>query len=259
MSEDDTMIPILGLDSADQLDRQFRPGGGFIARGPFRVYSPDWDHWTFGYDLEQVGPHLIFQDGAGVGRPIPVDDYSRTAACEGSMIWLQGYDGDLLSTFLLTPATLEDFRFYAAKAVTFSSWEEGAKVVRQMLETKRWKSFGIRRAGPLVTPYGLVCWAGDTLPVVGLYSVERGSLIRLVEDRWQAADESSQPWHAPEAPEAVWIPVLAAGVKRYAQLADCGDLTINTGNLNRFVFPRIMLKARSTWVDQVSSRLMTAG
>ena len=257
MTEDDTMIPILGLDSADQLDRQFRPGGGFIARGPFRVYSPDWDHWTFGYDLEQVGPHLIFQDGTGVGRPIPVDDYSRTAACEGSMIWLQGYDGDLLSTFLLTPATLEDFTTCTKKKIRFSSWEDGAKVVRQMLEADRWESFGISWEAPLVTPHGLVCWVEKSLPVVGLYSVNGTSLLRRVEGEWVAVDSRTQPWRSEGAPEAVWFPLLDSGVERFDHLADYDGLTINTAQMGTYVFPHVMLKRPLTWVSQVRQRLLT--
>lgn len=248
-------IPILGLESVDDLDSKFRPGGGYIARGPFRVYSPDWDHWEFGYDLEQVGPNLIFQDGSGVGRPISVDDYSRSVADTGSVIWFNGYDGDQLSTFMLTTAQEHDFRAYVGKSVMITSWEDGARAVRHMLETQRWKTFGITRDEPLVTRHGLVCWVDDVLPVVGLFAVERGTLIRLVEDRWQAVDERVQPWNVPGAPEAVWFPVLDGGVKRYAQLADCDSLTINTAQLGRYVFPRVMLKSPSTWVEQINRRV----
>ena len=251
MRDVDQPIPILGLDSADDLDPQFRPGGGFIARGPFRVYSPDWDHWEFGYDLEQVGPHLLFQDGEGVGRSIPVDDYLRTASDKGSKIWFQGILDDELSTFLLMPATLEDFQGHVGQANIFASWDDGAAVVRHMLETARWKSFGIAREEPLITRIGLVCWVDKTLPVIGMYKAERGQLFRRGEERWQRVDEREQPWAAPGAPEALWFPVLHGVEARYSSMIGYDALTLNSVQLNRFVFPQILLTSPSTWVDKV--------
>ncbi|UZD61116.1 hypothetical protein [Brevibacterium sp. JSBI002] len=126
---DEEDFVITNLDSVHDLNDAFRPNEIFLARGPFKVHSPRTQKWTWGYRLEQVVRHLIFQDGSELGRTVMTDGMSVRASDDGSIIWFFGFEDDSLTVLTLSTATIDDYQAAAPEGIAIESFSDGARVV----------------------------------------------------------------------------------------------------------------------------------
>jgi hypothetical protein len=222
---------------ASEIDASFRPGNGFLAQGPFWVYSPSTGKRRLGTDLSRVGPSLHFQDGTALGRGFTFSSHAVETSEDGKVIWFLGPTDDADALFVLMPATFEDLRA-VVPSLWLADFEEAARVVRLLLASRRWRKFGQKAPTSLLYPYGVVVWNKSEYPLIGVYKIGPRALYKRVDGAWKAVDESKQPWAGAEN-GARWFPILKRGVDELDGRYDPRPCNRVEGILRRFVFPRM--------------------
>ena len=191
---------ITNMNSKYDLDFGFRIDDDFLARGPFKVHSPDTATWHWGYRLEQAGDHLVFQDGTSLGRTIMTDAVSVRSSDEGSIIWLFGFEGSRLTVLTLTAATIEDYRKAIPAGIAVSSFDDGARVVMAELEAKRRARFGLDFDPVLTNRLGLVFRDDSDATTLGLYHFGPGGKTQKRDaNKWVNCDFTTESWRLREA------------------------------------------------------------
>lgn len=245
--EDEGFI-ITNLGSVLDLDGSFRPDDQYLARGPFKVHSPGAHRWKWGYRLEQVGKHLVFQDGSALGRTVMSDGMSMRASDDGSIIWLFGFEDDGLTVLTLSVATLEDYRAAAPDDVAISNFDDGARVVMAELETKRRAKFGLDFECVLTSRIAVVFREITGSPVQGLFYFDHfGGIHSRVDGRWLKCTFSDD---GPERgdDELLLSPILKSGVALFDTLQE-SEVPLSLKLLQPYIYPKFDTDDSESWSD----------
>lgn len=265
--EDESFV-IGGLESIHDLDPRFRPDERFLARGPFRVFSPEADSWSFGYNLEQIGLFLTFQDGSSLGRSFSYWHCTVRATDDGAIIWVYANDANHPELFVLTPANLDDLRSLAPKGLQITNVEDGAPVAMRELELKRHALFGISDPALLVSRLGIVCWREDRRAIWGLFFITSGGTVHQRRNhRWhRITADDDQPWMRPGNDGGTWFPALHGVINRFDEVAesdahsagrpDNGTVTRKRTGLLSFWYPQVHLEVEDDWADDLDAMMM---
>ncbi|MEL7585041.1 hypothetical protein [Brevibacterium casei] len=239
---------ITNLGSKYDLDASFRTDDDYLARGPFKVHSPDTSEWRWGYRLEQVGDHLVFQDGTAFGRTIMTDSVSIRGSDDGSIIWMYGPEGSRLTVLTLTAATFEDYRKAIPGGIAVASFDDGARVVMAELETKRRARFGLDFDPVLTNRLGLVFRNDSDVTTIGLYQFGPGGRTRKrVDAKWIDCDFTTESWRLREDDDALLSPFLDSGVAAYDTATKHDGSAVPFHKLGQFVFPRFDIDGPEDW------------
>ncbi|GAA1645238.1 hypothetical protein GCM10009700_34690 [Brevibacterium sanguinis] len=248
LNDDVERFIITNLTSKYDLDSAFRTDDDYLARGPFKIHSPDTKSWRWGYRLEQVGDHLVFQDGSSFGRTIMSDAVSIRASDNGSIIWLFGFEGSKLTVFTLTAATLEDYRQSIPTGIAVTSFDDGARVVMAELETKRRAQFGLDFDPVLTGRLGLVFRDDSETTTIGLYRFEPNDrTLRRADDKWLECDFDADTRNIGENVDVFLAPFLDSGVASFDAASEHGHSAVPLHKLNQFVFPQFDIDGPEDW------------
>lgn len=236
--DEDNFI-ITNLDSVHNLNPRFRFNDRYLARGPFKVHSPSTHSWRWGYWLEQVGHHLVFQDGTALGRTIMSD---------GSIIWLYGFEDDGLTVLTLSTAMIEDYREAAPAGVAIRSFDDGARVTMAELETQRRAKFGLDFYGVLTSRLGVVFLDDADISIFGLYRFEgNGHILRRTDEQWQECDFSAESRSVGENNELLMSPFLESGVTGYDFASYNGRKLAPRRQIDQFIYPKFDIDGPEDW------------
>lgn len=239
---------ISNLESVHDLDDAFRPDEIYLARGPFKVHSPRSPQWTWGYRLEQVGKHLVFQDGSELGRTVMSDGMSMRASDGGSVIWFFGFEDDGLTVLTLSTATIDDYRAAAPEGVAIESFKDGAIVVMAELETRRREKFGLDFECVLTSRFAVIFRECTGTPIQGLFFFDHfGGVHARIGGRWLECTFSDD---GPELgdEELLLAPILESGVAFFDTVCEAeGTLTLE--RLRPFIYPKIDIDDSESWRD----------
>ena len=246
---DEEGFVITNLDSVHDLDDAFRPNEIYLARGPFKVHSPRTQKWTWGYRLEQVGRHLIFQDGSELGRTVMTDSMSVRASDDGSIIWLFGFEDDGLTVLTLSTATIEDYRASAPKDVAISTFDDGARVVMAELETKRRAQFGLEFDSVLTSRFGVVFQGCGAEPLVGLFFFDHfGGIHSRIDGKWEKCYFPEPGPESDDREDLLLAPILKSGIAAFDALSpDEGAVALD--RLNPFLYPKFDIDDPDYWSE----------
>lgn len=240
---------ITNLDSVHDLDDALRPNEAYLARGPFKVHSPRTQKWTWGYRLEQVGRHLVFQDGSELGRTVMSDGMSMHASDDGSIIWLFGFDDDGLTVLTLSTATIDDYRTTAPKGIAIESFTDGARVVMAELEKKRLSRFGLEHELVFTGRLGLVFRDDPECTVEGLYYFDHaGGMHRRANGRWIRGRLSDGFLDRSEWDNLFVTPILSAGIEMYDSFSRLVP-AIPLARFDPWVYPKFDSDGPEFWND----------
>lgn len=241
---------ITNMDSKYDLDARFRTDDDYLARGPFKVHSPDTATWRWGYRLEQVGDHLVFQNGTALGRTIMTDSVSVRGSDGGSIVWLFGFEGSRLTVLTLSAATIEDYRKAIPAGIAVSSFDDGARIVMAELETKRRARFGLDFDPVLTNRLGLVFRDDSDATTRGLYHFGPGGKTQKRDaNKWVNCDFTTESWRLREDDDALLSPFLDSGVAAYDSAIKQGGSAVPLHKLSQFVFPRFDIDGPEDWSE----------
>ena len=246
---DDEDFIITNLGSVHDLDRAFRPDEQYLARGPFKVHSPEVASWKWGYRLEQVGHHLVFQDGSELGRMVMSDGMSMRASDDGSIIWFFGFEDDGLTVLTLSTATIEDYRASAPKDVAISTFEDGARVVMAELEAKRRAQFGLEFDSVLTSRFGMVFQDCGADPLVGLFFFDHfGGIHSRIDGKWEKCYFPEPGPESDDREDLLLAPILKSGIAAFDALSpDEGAVALD--RLNPFLYPKFDIDDPDYWSE----------
>lgn len=246
--EDEGFI-ITNLGSALDLDGSFRPDDQYLARGPFKVHSPGAHRWKWGYRLEQVGKHLVFQDGSALGRTVMSDGMSMRASDDGSIIWLFGFEDDGLTVLTLSTATIEDYRLAAPDGVAVTSFEDGARVVMAELETSRRARFGLAFECVLASRLGVVFRDDPDCTLIGLYYFDHfGGIHRRASGDWFKCHFSDEGHNRIDNEDLFLAPILRSAIPVFDKLSEDED-PLPLSRLSSFIYPKFDTDDPTYWSD----------
>lgn len=239
---------ITNLESVHDLDSRFRTDARYLARGPFRVHSPSTPSWRWGYRLEQVGNHLVFQDGTALGRTVLSDGMSMRASDDGTIIWLFGFEDDGLTVLTLSTAEIEDYRAAAPAQIAITSFNDGALVMMAELEKLRGAQFGLDFDSVLTSRLGIVFLDDAGMSTFGLHRFDRkGHVLRRLDGRWQECDFSAESKSVGEGQELLMSPFLESGVADYDAASHGGRKMIPLRRIDQFIYPRFDIDGTEDW------------
>lgn len=240
---------ITNLDSVHDLDDAFRPDEIYLARGPFKVHSPRTPQWTWGYRLEQVGRHLVFQDGSELGQTVMTDSMSVRASDDGSVIWFFGFEDDGLTVLTLSTATIDDYRATAPIGIAIESFTDGARVVMAELEKKRLAKFGLHHELVFAGRLGLVFRDNPDCTVEGLYYFGHfGGMHRRANGRWIPGHLSDGFLDRSQWDHLFVTPILGAGVEMFDIFSRIAP-SITLAKFEPWVYPKFDSDAPELWND----------
>ena len=239
---------ITNLDSVHDLDDAFRPDEIYLARWPFKVHSPRSPQWTWGYRLEQVGNHLIFQDGSELGRTVMSDSMSMRASDDGSIIWFFGFEDDGLTVLTLSTATIDDYRAAAPEGIAIESFADGARVVMAELETRRRAKFGLDFECVLASRFAVVFRACPGTPVQGVFYFSQLGNVYARHDRRWVKSTFSEDGAVLCDDELLLSPILKSGIA-FSETFSETDGTLTLERPRPYIYPKFDIDGPESWRD----------